>query len=164
MKTMHALLLSAALLGPVTLPVAAVAGDTPVESVRVETDLTAIRNRRAARFWGRLSEDLQAAILTRISNRVAEKGSRISVDIDEVSLSNSFETSLGVSDSVLVGNVSVSSDDNSKFDAYDLAVTIETANSYLPPGFVRAVSMTDAPEHYRAMVDAFADSVVSKLK
>lgn len=164
MKTMNAFALAVALLSPVALPVAAFASDTPVESVKVETDLTAIQNERAAKYWGRLSEDLQAAILARVSDRVAEKGSRISVDINEVSLSNSFETTVGASDSVLVGNVNITSDDNSKFDTYELAVSIEMANRYLPPGVIAATSMSDGPEHYKSMVDAFADTVVTKLK
>ncbi len=40
----------------------------------------------------------------------SEEGSEIKIDIDEVSLANSFQTQLGIADSVLAGDVAVSSD------------------------------------------------------
>ena len=59
-------------LAALALPLAAHAKDlTPIESVKVETDVTAISNPAAARFWGRLSEDLTAAILSRVQPRIA---------------------------------------------------------------------------------------------
>lgn len=163
MKTLRILALSVALVAPLT-PMAWAATPTPVESVKVEADITAIKNERAAKYWGNVAQDLQAAILARVADRVADKGSRISVDVNEISLANSFETTVGASDSVLVGNVMVSSDDNSKYDAYELSITMDMANKYLPAGAVAIASMTDAPEHYRAMIDAFAANVVDRLK
>lgn len=152
-------------LAALALPLAANAKDlTPVESVKVETDVTAISNPAAARFWGRLSEDLTAAILSRVQPRIADKGLRIYVDINEVSLANSFQTAMGTQDSILVGQVNVSSDDNAKFDAYELTVSMEMANRYLPEGTVAMTSLTDTPEHYRGMINAFAENVVERLK
>ncbi|HBD91728.1 MAG: hypothetical protein A2092_16030 [Rhodobacteraceae bacterium GWE1_64_9] len=163
MKFFHVLTLSAALAVPMA-PMA-FAADTPVESVKVEADVTSIANEKAAKFWGNLSTDLQAAILARVQDRIADKGSRITVDIDEVSLANSFETSMGLEDSILMGRVNVSSDDNSKFDVYEMTVSVETARQYLPEGYVMSDDrFTDSPEHYAAMIAAFADNVVAKLK
>ncbi|WP_151720641.1 hypothetical protein [Gemmobacter serpentinus] len=163
MKTLRILALSAALVAPLS-PMAWAATDTPVESVKVEADITAIKNERAATYWGGVAKDIEAAILARVSDRVAEKGSRITVDIDEISLANSFEASIGAEDSVLKGNVMISSDDNSKYDAYELSISMSAASKFLPEGSVAIVSMTDAPEHYRAMIDAFASNVVERLK
>ncbi|WP_149141188.1 hypothetical protein [Gemmobacter caeruleus] len=162
MKTLRLLALSAALAAP--LAPMAHAEMTPVESVKVEADLTAVQNERAATYWAGIAEDLQAAILARVQDRIADKGSRISVDINEVALANSFETKTGLADSVLVGNVNISSDDNTKFDSYELAVSVELANKYLPPGTVALTSMSDSPEHYQAMIHAFAENVVERLK
>lgn len=163
MKTLRILALSVAMAAPLT-PMAWAATDTPVESVKVSADITAIQNQRAAKYWGNVSKDLEAAILERVADRVAEKGSRITVDINEIALANSFETTVGVADSVLVGNVMISSDDNSKYDAYEMSISMDMANKYLPKGAVAIASMTDAPEHYRAMINAFASNVVERLK
>lgn len=152
-------------LAALALPLAAHAKDlTPIESVKVETDVTAISNPAAARFWGSVSEDLTAAILSRVQPRIADKGLRIYVDINEVSLANSFQTAMGTQDSILVGQVNISSDDNAKFDAYELTVSMEMANRYLPEGTVAMTSLTDTPEHYRGMINAFAENVVERLK
>lgn len=163
MKIFHVLTLSAAFAAPMA-PMA-FAAETPVESVAVEADITSIANEKAAKYWGNLSDDLQAAILARVQDRIADKGSRIVVDIDEVSLASSFETSMGLENSVLMGRVNVASDDNSKFDVYELTVSVETAKPYLPEGYVLSPdTFADSPEHYTAMVTAFADNVVERLK
>ncbi|NNK66616.1 MAG: hypothetical protein HKO95_07755, partial [Rhodobacteraceae bacterium] len=78
---------------------AALASDTPVKDVDVEFDLTAVENAEAAQFWADLEKDLETAIITLVADRLAETGSEISIDIDEFSMSNSFEAALG-SDSV----------------------------------------------------------------
>jgi len=163
MKALNTLALTTALSLALMAPAAMAADLTPVESVKVESDVTAIANERAASYWGKLADDLQAAILARVQDRIADKGSRISVDVNEVSLANSFESVIGTEDSVLVGNVNISSDDNSKFDSYELAVTINAALPLIPEG-ARLVDFRDSPEHYSAMVNTFADEVVERLK
>ena len=163
MKALNTLALTTALSLALMAPAAMAADLTPVERVKVESDVTAIANERAASYWGKLADDLQAAILARVQDRIADKGSRISVDVNEVSLANSFESVIGTEDSVLVGNVNISSDDNSKFDSYELAVSINAALPLIPER-ARLVDFRDSPEHYRAMVDTFAAEVVARLK
>jgi hypothetical protein len=61
---MKRLYLSAALAA--MLPGAAMAEVDKIKEVVVETDVSAIANERAVEYWSTLSEDLQAAITTRI--------------------------------------------------------------------------------------------------
>ncbi|MDO9637742.1 MAG: hypothetical protein Q7J44_04305 [Pseudotabrizicola sp.] len=144
---------------------AAFAQDTLIEEVRVDADITAIANAEAAAYWTNAATDLQAAILARLIDRTGEEGSKILIDIDELSLSNSFQNQLGLEDAVMVGMVNVTSDtDNSKFDTYELTVTAQSAQAFAPDGTVLDGAFTDTPEYYAALIAAFADGVVSRIK
>lgn len=138
---------------------------TTVKEVEVEVDLTAIKNEQAGAYWTSVADDLENAIVARLTDRIAEDGAKISVDLNEVSLANSFETRLGLAEAVLEGNVTVTSlTDNSVFDAYDMQVSMENARTYLPAGSVEVVAFSGTPEYYAALIDAFADAVVVRLK
>ncbi|NEX45661.1 hypothetical protein [Pseudotabrizicola algicola] len=144
---------------------AAYAQDTTVREVAVTADITAISNAEAASFWSNTASDLQNAIVARLVDRTAEDGVRISVDIDELSLANSFQNQLGLEDAVMVGMVNVSSEtDNTKFDTYELTVTALTAQAFAVDGTVLEGAFTDTPEYYAALIAAFADGVVTRLK
>ena len=55
--------------------------------------------------------------------------------IDEVSLANSFQTQLGLADSVLTGKVNVTSDNGMDIgNDYELKVTLQAANAFLGAG------------------------------
>ncbi len=161
MNMLKAMAVSALVVMPVSG--AALADTQPIKAVEVVTDTGSIANAEAAKFWGNLSNDLKAAILARIQDRVAEEGLTVGVDIDEVSLANTFQTALGVQDSALKGIVKIHDDEGTNFGAYDVSVTIENANLYLKDGVAPATAFTDSPEHYAAMVDAFADTVAKNL-
>lgn len=161
MKVFHILALSTALALPVSGM--ALAEAKPIKAVEVETDVAAIANPKAAEYYGNLANDLQSAILARIQDRVADNGLTVGVDIDEVSLANSFQTAVGAQDSVLKGMVRLHDAEGTNMDAYEIAVSLEMVNSFLPEGAVAITSMTDAPEHYKALVDAFADTVAKRL-
>lgn len=144
---------------------AAFAQDTMVQEVSVEADLTAVSNAQAAAYWTNAADDLENAIVARLVDRIADTGSKISIDIDELALSNSFQNQLGLEDAVLVGMVNVSNDtDNSKFDAYELTVTAQSAQAFAADGTVLEGAFTDTPEYYAALIAAFADGVVTRLK
>lgn len=139
--------------------------NTTVKSVEVETEINAIENAQAAAYWANVSDDLQAAIAARLLDRLGDEGSEIKIDINEISLSNSFQSALGFEDSVLVGQVNVINEtDNAKFDAYELLISAEAARAYGPDGKVLEGAFTDTPEFYSALVNAFADGVVTRLK
>lgn len=141
---------------------------TMVNEIEVEVDLPAVQNQKAAAYWTRLDDDLENAIVARLTDRIVPEdaaGAKITIDIDEVSLASSFESAVGVADSSLAGNVVVThNDDNSKFDAYFLTITFSQAGSYFPAGTDLATIAADSPIYYAAMVDAFADRVVTDLK
>lgn len=144
---------------------AAVAQETMVKGIDVSVDITAVTNVQAAAYWTSTADDLENAIVARLVDRTAEQGSMITIDIDELSLANSFQNKLGLEDAVLVGKVNVSNEqDNSKFDGYELTVTAKTAQAYAPDGTVLDGAFTDTPEYYQALITAFADGVVSRLK
>ncbi len=144
---------------------AAFAQDTMVQEVNVTADITSISNAEAASFWSNTATDLQNAILGRLVDRTAEDGVKIIVDIDELSLANSFQNRLNLEDAVLVGSVNVTSDtDNTKFDTYELTVTALTAQAFAADGTVLEGAFTDTPEYYAALISAFADGVVTRLK
>ncbi|WP_126978190.1 hypothetical protein [Frigidibacter oleivorans] len=155
--------LSAALAAALALGAAAPAlAQTEVREVAVEVDLSAIQNARAATVWANVGPDLQAALLARVADRVDNDGVRISIDINEIELSNSYEQALNIADSRLSGRVNISSNtDNTKFDTYDLSVAFDTA--YLPAGADMTAIGIDSPAYYQAMIALFAERVVEKL-
>jgi hypothetical protein len=137
-----------------------------VADVKVTADITAIENETAATYWAGLAEDLQNAIASRVTDRTAEEGATISVDIREVELSNAFDAALKSTDAVLVGQVNVSDPtDNSNQDGYELSVSLEGAQvlATSADGLI-VLSATDTPGAYQQLVDSFADGVVARLK
>lgn len=141
------------------------ASETMVKQIDVSADLSAISNARAAAYWANVAPDLKAAIAARLVDRLGDDGSKIDIDIDEIALTNSFANVVADQDGVLNGTVHVTSDsDNSKFDSYKLMVTSQMAQPFFPQGMVPVAIFNDTPEYYTAMINAFADTVVSKLK
>lgn len=139
-----------------------VLAQTMVKEVDVEVDVSAIENEAAAAYWTNVGPDLENAIALKLGDLVAPDGVKVSIDIAEVELGNSFESALGLTDSKLGGRVKITSDtDNSKFETYDLLATFD--QTYLPPGVSLESVTTDSPEYYATMVDIFADRVVEKL-
>lgn len=135
-----------------------------VAKIDVTTDLTAISNEQAANFWANLETDLENAIASRVTDRLADDGAEILVDIREVELANAFERQLNMADAVLVGQVNIKDDtDNQNYDAYELSVSLENAQIIVPEGAVLVLS-TDTTGAYDRLVETFAESVVSRLK
>jgi hypothetical protein len=159
--------LAAALLAT-TLGTTAFAAVDKIAKVDVTVDLTAIQNEEAVKYWGNIENDLEAAIGARVSDRMAEEGAAgadILVDIREVELANAFERGLNLGDAALVGQVNINDQtDNSNYDAYELAISLENAKIVLAEGEVLMLSTTDTDESYRQLIEAFADGVVSRLK
>jgi hypothetical protein len=157
-------------------------GVDKIAKIDVTTDLSAIQNAEAATFWADLEADLENAIAARVTGRLVSEeeakitadgtedgavildGSQIIVDIREVELTSAFERELNLGDAVLVGQVNIKDDtDNTNVDAYELSVSLETAQVVVPEGATLVLS-TDTTEAYTRLVDAFADGVVSRLK
>ena len=155
----------AATLAALLLATTALAQDpTTVREVDVEVDLGAIQNPEAAAYWTNVADDLENAIVARITDRTRPDGVRISIDIEEVSLASLYESLTDISDTRMMGQVNITSDtDNTKFNSYELSVRVEEALPFFPPGTVVTAIVRDTPEYYRAMVEAFADAVVTRL-
>ncbi len=138
---------------------------TPIQSVSVDVDLNAIQNAKAANYWTDVADDLEEEIVSRVTDIVDEKGASLSIDIDEVSLANSFERTFGWEENFMVGDVLISNPfDNSQHEFYTLKVSFEQAKAYFPENTDFEAITSDSPDYYESMIDAFAENVVSKLQ
>lgn len=142
----------------------ALAAVEKISEVNVTADLTAVQNEKAAAYWSNVATDLQGAIVTRLVDRIAEDGAKITIDLREVELASSFERAINASDAVLVGQVNVSDlTDNTNFNAYELTISLGTAPSVSADGKSFFYDTLDTPEAYQALINAFADNVVKRL-
>lgn len=138
--------------------------DDKIKEIEVQVDLTALLNPAAATRYANLAADLQGALAARLTDRFADDGMRISVDLSEFELSNSFQESLGLADTTLVGDVKITDEtDNSNFEAYELTVNIEQARPFFPVGVDFATQTASSEDYYQAMIAAFADALVKRL-
>ncbi len=141
--------------------------ETEIRSVEVTADLDAIGNERAAQYWTDIADDLETAIVSRITDQIVETGgASISVDINELSLASAFQENFGIEDTTLVGQVSILNlQDQSEREFYELTVSYDQALNFFPTtdGAVVTVSMSDK-EYYNGMIEAFAENIVAKLQ
>jgi hypothetical protein len=139
----------------------AYAAPHPVKDVKVEADLSALKNAEAAKYWTNLPGDLQNAIVTRLAGNLdSENGSvAIRVTVDTVTLATAWPSP--AADSVLSGHV-VETDDKGGGGGrvYDLKITMDQAKVFLPQSMAVATVATDSKEYYDSVVQAFADEVV----
>lgn len=136
-----------------------------VKSVDVEVELSAIENPRAAKYWTSIADDLENAIVAKVADQVSDDGIDLKIDLEEVWLSNGFEEKLGLADTRLVGDVSMThATDNSRFGAYQLTVDVNTAMPLIPADVDVTVLPADSRVYYDAMIAAFAQGVVDRLK
>ncbi len=138
---------------------------TPIQNVDVDVDLDAVQNATAAAYWTDVADDLENEIVSRLTSQIDNDGASLSIDIDEVSLANTFEKTFGWEENFLIGDVLISNPlDASAHEFYTLKVSFENAKSYLPEDMDLATVTNDSPYYYESMIEAFADNVVAKLK
>lgn len=136
-----------------------------VKSVDVTVDIAAISNPKAAAYWTTFEGDLETAILAQITDQVADDGINLIIDVSEVELSNGFDEQMGFADTRMVAAVKMTHDtDNSRFGAYELSVDVNQVIPLLPEGTDITVLNSDTKTYYDAMVKAFANGVVERLK
>jgi predicted amino acid-binding ACT domain protein len=158
-------IVSTTLIGALMATAAFAESPTKVKDVDVSIDLTAITNPKAAAYWTTVSDDLEGAIVARVTDQIADDGVNISVDISELALSNSFQSAFDIEQSSLVGDVKITSEtNNTKFEAFELSVSFEQASPFLPEGYDLAQVTSNSKEYYTAMIGAFADAVVKHLE
>ncbi|HEY0212346.1 MAG TPA: hypothetical protein VGC40_01975 [Paenirhodobacter sp.] len=140
---------------------------TPVEEIKVDADLTAIKNPEAAKIFVNLPDDLTGAIASRLppDSLVKDNGVKILVKVDTVELASTWANLADLSQSRLQGIVNVTEERNTgKSDHYDLSVSYPNATAFVPQGADVSVLTKDAGVYYTALISAFADHVVSNLK
>lgn len=149
------------------LDTTAAVASTEIGSVDVRVDLDAIGNERAAQYWTDVADDLEEALVARLTNQIVEEGgASVSVDINELSLATAFEEDFGIEDTKLTGQVSVQNlFDQSVREFYELTVNYDQAARYFPTadGVIAVQAITDQG-YYDGMIDAFADNIVAKLQ
>lgn len=139
--------------------------ETTVRNVEVDVDLTAIKNANAAAYWTSVADDLEIAIIARLTDQLADDGASVTVDIDELSLANSFQSVLGIEKSELSGSVAVNNlQDASQHQAYELTVSYEPAPMVISPDANLVFITRSTSSYYAEMVATFAQHVTDKLK
>lgn len=135
-----------------------------IEEVDVQFELTAVGSKVAAEFWSDLEGDLEEAIITRVADRLGENGSEISIDIDELEISNTFQGAVGL-DSTLLGSVSVKNQtDSTKNSFYDLTVTAREIGTFQVVDGTTEFAAVEREKVYGAIIDTFAEGVVKRLR
>ena len=128
-------------------------------------DIAAVANPKAASYWTTFEGDLEAAILAKITDQIADDGINLIIDVSEVELSNGFDEQMGFADTRMVAAVKMTHDtDNTRFGAYELTVDVNQVIPMLPEGTDINVLNGDTKTYYDAMVKAFANGVVERLK
>ncbi len=136
-----------------------------IASVDVTIDLPAVTNTAAAQRFNHIADDLKNAIAALLVDRLSEDGAKITVDISAVELSNSYTESAGIADTKLVGLVHILDDKQHKlFDNYTLTIDVNQAKTFLAPTIDMTTLKASSDEYYKAMIQAFANAVVDKLK
>ena len=153
-------------LAALTFTAASVSAQTAtVKSVDVEVELEAIGNPRAAEYWTAVADDLENAIVARLTDQISDDGVDLKIDLEEVSLSSGFEDVMGLADTRLVGDVTMTHEsDNSRFGSYELTIDVNTAMPLIPEGVDVVTLPADSRVYYDAMIQAFAQGVVERLK
>lgn len=153
-------------LAALTLSTAAMAATPPtVKSIDVDVELEAIENPKAAAYWTSIADDLENAIAKLVTEQIADDGVDIKIDLQEVELSGGFDEAMGLAETRLVGDVAMVHDsDNSRFGAYTLTVDINAAKPLIPADVDLVTLPADTRVYYDAMIQAFAQGVVDRLK
>jgi hypothetical protein len=137
------------------------AADDMLRDVEVTMDLTAVSNKAAAARFSNVAADLQGAIASRMADRIDEKGKRISVDLSEIELSNSYSEAAGSADTRLVGRIVIKdSDGRVNLETYELTIDVNQSAYYIPHTLDRAQLSASNDLYYASLINAFADNVV----
>ncbi|TKD15390.1 hypothetical protein FBT96_17375 [Rhodobacter capsulatus] len=158
-------LLTVATLIGVALSTAALASDDrKVSAIDVQIDLAALSNAAAARHYATIEADLENALTSRLVDRTDKDGLKITVDLSEFELSNSWKEAMNLADTRLVGTVSFTdAKNNSNFDNWQQTVDVNATARFLPEGTELAKLKPDSDVYYKAMIASFADAVVQRL-
>lgn len=154
---------------PVSMLVAACASGEPdpllISSVTVNTDLAAIQSREAVEYWQDLSSDLETAIAAEFAGNIDPTGRPVTVDIDELTLEETFTAGASLDTARLSGAVSLGdvAPDGVPDPTWTVTATAQDATPYVQEGGTIQVNPT-TPAYYDAIVKAFADGAADTLR
>lgn len=138
-----------------------------VASIDVSIDLSAVTNAEAAKRFTYIADDLKNAIAAVLVDRIlpeGEEGLRLTIDINEVELSNSYSDAAGFADTHLEASVNVAdATNNANAKGFRLIVDITEVLPILPPDTNIKVLRAGSDEFYEALVKAFAINVVQEM-
>jgi hypothetical protein len=144
---------------------AAFAMDAPkVSKIDVQIDMAVLTNATAAKHFANIKSDLENALTSRLVNQLGPDGVKITIDLSEFELSNSYKEAMNLADTRLVGTVSVTDlKNNANFDNWMQTVDVNSSAKYLPAGTDLSKLTPDSDVYYKAMIASFADNVVLRL-
>ena len=137
-----------------------------ISQVNVTTDLGAIRDPAAARYWQTLNGDLQTAIAAELADRIDPAGAIVTVAVDELSLTEAYLTRFGQGDSRLNGQVDLTDPGNGQsIGSYTVSVRARDAARFLPPTADNVIRISpNSADFYAALVRAFARGVAEAIR
>lgn len=161
-KILPSAVLAAALAAPFALPAQA-----QQYADRIEVGVTAaeITSAEAATRYANVSDDLTAAIADALAVSNLDNGVRITVDLDEVVLTDSFSRAPGATaSSLMAGTVSVERQEATGSQRkFNLAVTSDQVMPYMPENANVTVLEPSSDAVYDAVIKTFAAAVVANL-
>jgi hypothetical protein len=136
-----------------------------ISSITVETDLSSVQSREAVNYWQSLSDDLETAIAAEFAGDIDPNGHPVTVDIDELSLSEFYAAGASVDNARLSGMVTLGDvvPDARPDPSYTITATAQDAVPYMPQDGTTSISAT-TPEYYDAIVKAFARGTAETLR
>jgi hypothetical protein len=141
-----------------------------VSEIVVSADVQSIADPAAVAFWQSVEADLATALAAELYGRIAEDGALLTVDVDEISLVESFAAPIGSERSRLTGQV-VLSDPESGETLEEFAVSASASEGVAPvaPGTAAdgtqvIVLQPASAEFYDTAVEAFARGVAETLQ
>lgn len=142
------------------------AAGSGMNDITVKTDLSALKNPEAAKFYANLPTDLTNAIAERLGpeQKEALKQSQLVIDINAVELANTWQAANDFSKSELTGIVHQNSESASHSKNYEMTVKYDNVVAYLPPGADPTALAHDSQAYYKGMIDAFATGVVQYIR
>lgn len=142
----------------------AAADEHKIEEIDVIFDLQSLESPTAAEFWADLEGDLEAAIAAKVTDQIADEGSVITIDVDELDMANTFQGALGV-ESVLTGHIEVKNETDPTVNSYyDLRVTVDESGKFETGDDGVQIVAHEREEVYDAVIDTFAKGVVERLR
>lgn len=143
----------------------ALAQPATISDIRVEADLTAVADARAAQYWGTLNADLSTALASELVDIISPEGLALIVDLDEVSLASILEAEAGADDARMTGDVGLFDPRTEEVvRQFTISASTNEAATFLPAGTDVITVSPSSAQFYAAVVQAFARGISETLR